>query len=435
MRTLLFLLMAAPLLAQPDPGSAFVDMGGDVIPSYSATSHGLVLDYTTQYSWSITRAANGDKVFTFSAKECVYYTAAQVPLTGIYIWVALPQPICTPLSQSAAQTLGPIAAALTEFYDYHPNAPHLPPVYNPSAAQPQPRPLAVGPVRAELTTVQPLTPPNPQMFLLDGLTYNALKFDLGTQQVVSQVVVPSTSGPLGIRPTATGPQREVWVANGGLEVTVVDFTTQSVVTNILTPSVPQACVPVGIVFTNDGSTALEAFQFFSPDSTGNSGALVAFDAVNRKVTSTLLLKNGPSALVMAPDGLTAYLLSNNGQITYYDVLSGTADLSVSTFTPGLAGGYPGSSANVFAHPDGTRLFWNVNTLLVAFDLNTHKIAYQLSSGLPTTSPVSMQMAQDGSTIWLTSAAGTVAVYDVRSGIIFGTFTSDAASAVYPGPGN
>ena len=139
-------------------------------------------------------------------------------------------------------------------------------------------------------------------------------------------------------------------------------------------------MPVGIVFTNDGSTALEAFQFFSPDSTGNSGALVAFDAVNRKVTSTLLLKNGPSALVMAPDGLTAYLLSNNGQITYYDVLSGTADLSVSTFTPGLAGGYPGSSANVFAHPDGTRLFWNVNTLLVAFDLNTHKIAYRTQLG-------------------------------------------------------
>jgi hypothetical protein len=273
------------------------------------------------------------------------------------------------------------------------------------------------------------------MILLDGLTYNALKLDLGTQQVVSQVVVPSTSGPLGIRPTATGPQHEIWVANAGLEVTVADFATQSVVTNILTPSVPQACVPVGIVFTNDGATALEAFQFFSPDSAGNNGALISFDAVNRKVTSTLLLKTGPAALVMAPDGLTAYLLSNNGQITYYDVLSGTADLSVSTFTPGLAGGYPGSSANVFVHPDGTRLFWNTNALLVAFDLNTHKIAYQLSSGLPSTSPVSMQMAQDGSTIWMTNGLGTVAVYDVRSGNIFGTFTTDPASAVYPGPGN
>jgi len=69
---------------------------------------------------------------------------------------------------------------------------------------------------------------------------------------------------------------------------------------------------------------------------GNLGVLLAFDAVTQTLTSTLLLKYAPTALVMSPDGLTAYLLSSSGMITYYDVLSGTADLSASTYTPGRA---------------------------------------------------------------------------------------------------
>jgi len=50
------------------------------------------------------------------------------------------------------------------------------------------------------------------------------------------------------------------------------------------------------------------------------------------------------------------------------VLSGTADLSLSTFTPGQAGGYPGNGAPVFIHPEGTRLFWNVGSQVEFFDL-------------------------------------------------------------------
>lgn len=131
---------------------------------------------------------------------------------------------------------------------------------------------------------------------------------------------------------------------------------QSVTANIPTPSVPSGATPSGIVFDNSGGAAFEAFRLSSPDASGNSGLLVVFDATNRVVTSTMPLKYGPTAFLMAPDGLTAYLLSGGGQITYYDVLSGTADLSASTFTPGSSGGYNGVS-NVFIHPDGTRLFW------------------------------------------------------------------------------
>src|SRR5262249_32714896 len=154
-------------------------------------------------------------------------------------------------------------------------------------------------------------------------------------------------------------------------------------------------------------------KFFSPDASGNQGALVVFDAINRKVTSTLLLKSRPTALLMAPDSYTAYLLDDTGNITYYDILSGTADLTLSTFTPGKEGGY-GFSSLVFIHPDGTRLFWSLGTKLAVFDLTLHKVTDLFDSGLPTTLGVTMQMSQDGATIWMANAAGTIAVFDTRA---------------------
>ena len=428
MRFGLFFLLAARLCAQPAQGSSFIDMGGDVIPSYQFTNAGTsVLDYTTQYSWSITRAPNGDKTFTFSAKKCVYYTS--IPsFPGLYMWVALPMPVCAPLSQSEAETLGPISAALTEFYNYHPNAPHLPPVYQ--AARPlHAQAVAAGPVQPELVTVQPGIAADPQMMFLDGLGNTAIQFDLTTQSIVGQVTVPSTTGPMGIRPTIMGPQSEIWLASPG-GVTVADFAARKVLATIPTPSVPVAASPAAIVFTNDGATAPEAVTFSSPDSAGNKGALLVFDAVNRKVSSTLLLKNGPVALVMAPDSYTAYMLDGGGVITYYDILSGAADLSLSTYTPGKPGGY--GLGQVFIHPDGTRLFWNNGTQLSVFDLTTHKLTAVVNSGLTTTLAASMQMSQDGATIWMANAAGTVAVFDTRAAQFLGAFTTDPGSAAYPG---
>ena len=431
MRFCLLVLLAARLCAQPAQGSSFIDMGGDVIRSYGIANNGtVVLDYTTQYSWSITRAPNGDKAFTFSAKQCLYQTSVQI-LPGAYLWAALPIPICTPFSQSQAENLGPISAALTEFYNYHPNAPHLPPVYQ-SVRPLHSQSVAAEPVQPQLVTVQPGTAADPQMMFLDGLGNTAIQFDLTTQSIVSQVTVPSTTGPMGIRPTSTGPQTEIWLASLG-GVTVADFAARKVLATIPTPSVPVAGSPVAIVFTNDGATALEAVAFLSPDSAGNQGALLVFDAVNRKLTSTLLLKHGPIALVMAPDSYTAYMLDGSGAITYYDILSGTADLSLSTYTPGKPGGY--GLGQVFIHPDGTRLFWNNGTQLSVFDLTTHKLTAVVNSGLTTTLAASMQMSQDGATIWMANAAGTVAVFDTRAVQFLGTFTTDPGSALYPGPVN
>jgi hypothetical protein len=291
--------------------------------------------------------------------------------------------------------------------------------------------LAKSPVRRSLATIQPVAPPNPYMVIEDGLSSNLLKFDLTAGSTVATVALPESAiGPLAIRPTATPPSNEVWVANGGLQVTIADLGTQTVLANIATPSIAITSTPAGIVFTNDGATGFEAVRYASADSSGNNGALLIFDAVNRLVTSTFQLKYPPAAILMAPDALTVYLLSTGGEITYYDVLSGTADLSASTFTPGMNGGYEGY--NVFIHANGTQLFWNVGIYLEVFDLTTRKVVNQFSSGLPTTSGVTLEVSQDGSTATMSNGQGTVVLLDTQSGIVEATIQNGGPTQAFPG---
>jgi hypothetical protein len=283
----------------------------------------------------------------------------------------------------------------------------------------------------DLTTVQPVAPPDLELMFLDASGTNSLfTLDLTQSGIVSQVVVPNISGPYSIRPSATGTPSEVWVANGGTEVSVVDLSAQTLA-NILTPSIPQSVAPIGIVFVNGGATALEAVAYYSPDSAGNNGALLAFDAASRTLTSTLQLKYTPSAIVASPDGLNAYILSQEGMITYYDVLSGTADLSVSTYSPGLSGGYTIGSP-VFIHPDGTRLFWKINYLLDVFDLNSRQNTL-FTSGLPSTAGPAMWMSQDGGRVYFLDREGDLVVLGTQNGTVLATFNVGAATWYFGGP--
>jgi WD40 repeat protein len=128
---------------------------------------------------------------------------------------------------------------------------------------------------------------------------------------------------------------------------------------------------------------------------------------------------------MAPDGLTAYIIgSQSGTIAYYDVLSGTADLTVTRI--------PSFTGQVFIHPDGTRLFWDAGQLEV-FDLTTRKIVNEFKFGLPTTSATSMQMSQDGSKVYVGNGLGAVVILDTRYGNVLGTFQSPGPAQVFGGP--
>jgi sugar lactone lactonase YvrE len=278
------------------------------------------------------------------------------------------------------------------------------------------------------------TPANQRLVFLDGTGNSLIAIDLTTLNLVSSIAVPSTSGPFGLRPNPSGPVNEAWVANRGLEVTAVDMGAQNVITNILTPSVPQASVPVGIVFGPDGTTGFEAIYFYSADSSGNNGALLVFDAVNRRVTATVPLKNGPNALLMAPDGSAVYVLGNSlGTLTYYDVGSGTADLTLSTYPAGQNTGYPGIGTAAYMHPDGQHILWNVGVNLIVFDVDTRKATGQFSSGLPTTIGRTFTMSQDGHTVYFVDGAGDVAIMDTQSGTILGSYNAVGPTLVFDGP--
>ncbi len=378
--------------------------------------------------FQIVRNPDGSKTFFFHVQHC--QSLEHWELKGPTIGTAVPTMStitnCYDVNQSTALEVGDVEAQLGLFLDSYGDALHRI-VY------------VLGPVsiskslRDYFTAAAPTPPNDPYITMLDGLGNSLLKFDLTNFSILSQVVVPSTVGPYGVRPTLMGPQNEYWVANGSSGIAIADLASQTVTANIATPSVPSGALPVAILFTNDGNTAFEAFHYDTADASGNLGLLVVFDAVKQAVTSTLALKYAPSAFVMAPDGLTAYLLSYTGMITYYDVLSGTADLSITTYTPGQAGGYPGIGAPVFIHPDGTRLFWNVGGQVESFDLAQHKVTAQFDSGLPTTSASTMTLSGDGLTVIVSDGAGNESFLDSQFGSPQGSFTAAAAAQVFVGP--
>jgi hypothetical protein len=137
---------------------------------------------------------------------------------------------------------------------------------------------------------------------------------------------------------------------------------------------------------------------------------------------------------MAPDGSTAYVAgSSGGTLTYYDVLSGTADLTVQTYAPGSEYGYPGTGTALFIHPDGTRLFWNVGVYLITFNLTTHTVTNVFNSGLPTTVGRTFTLSQDGRKAFFSDPLGDVAILDTLYGYQVATYNTGAATSVFGGP--
>jgi hypothetical protein len=402
-----------------------------------------------KYSWTIYRNVDtGAKEFLLQASKCT-----EVAFQAEIVYKNLNGPgelefppnqlTCVPLSYANAITLSEIQAALSFFYNLAPGkVPHIIEYFTysstHSAFSAQYRPESQ--LGGDLMTLPPNTHVDPQLISLNELSTNlVVSLDLTTGATTSQTAFPNSAlGPFGIRRNPAGQPNEVWVGNGGTQVSVVSLSAQNVSATIPTPpSLPVSATPVGIVFLNDGSAAFEAFSYASADASGNMGALVFFDTVQRVSSFLLPLKYPPSAMVMAPDALTIYLLSGvQGMITYYDVLSNTADLSLSTFTPGMAGGYPGPVSQVFVHPDGTKLFWNVGYDLNVFDLNAHQVTGVYNSGLPSISQAVMQMTQDGSNIWFTNSSGEVVVMDPRSGNILGTIqNSPGPQLIFASPSN
>jgi hypothetical protein len=412
-------LVASPLFCQPEAGSVktvTLDRDGKYLADEGKSG---LFTYDVLYQFSV--GPNGEKILNFTVcnffwQEGEYESALAAIGPG-------PLPSCPAIAQSKAETLSFVQSLESTVITWAAQAMTAYKINYGTLDRPA---LSLP------STATPSAPPNPFLVFVDGLSGNVMKFDLQAGSVVGQVQPPSSAiGPVGLRPGAAGSTNEVWVANQTPQVTVADLGEQSILANIATPSLPSSFSPSGIVFTNSGNTAFEAVKYFSPDSSGNNGALVVFDAVNRVVKTTFPLRYAPAVMIMAPDELTIYLLSTGGEITYYDVLSGTADLSVSTFTPGLDNGYPGTG-NAFVHADGTRLFWNVGPFLEVFDLTLRKGTSQFASGLTTASAITLEVSQDGSIAIMANGQGSIILLDTLHGLVLGTAQNSTSTLAIPG---
>jgi hypothetical protein len=420
----LFLLVLGPLFGQNE--STVIDWGKDnhyspeYKPSYSSDD-GEYLAYYIQYSWEIVRDPDGSKSFYFGASVCD--NTEPNPVTHTF-------PDCYLLSESEAENLAPIDEALDEFYAL----PFLlggvdnPPEYGYLSARRKPNPRS--------TVLAPPTPPDPTVVFFDGLGNAMVRFDLATNSIMSQIPFFNygIASNFAVRPTSSGPENEVWVNNAGINILVMDLGSQSVVATVANPTTPANIVPGNIVFTVSGNTALESLIYYTPDSAGNLGAILAFDATTRTLLSTLPLKNTPFDMLMAPDGLTAYILGDS-TITYYDVLSGTADLTA----PIQYGGGYGYTPAVFIHPDGTRLFVDQGYGLAVFDLTTRQFTSTFTYNLPMyANALSVKMSPDGSTVWVSDSQNNVTTLETRYGNIVSTYQGwqsyqSSNSMVLPGP--
>ncbi len=102
-------------------------------------------------------------------------------------------------------------------------------------------------------------------------------------------------------------------------------------------------------------------------------------------------------------------------IIYYDLLSGTADLTVTL-----------PNADVFSgpyliHPNGSRIYGQADDQVYVFDPQARKVVAKFQSGLaPGTFLLNMQLSQDGLRLYGQSVTGDLVTLDAVTGYNYGS---------------
>ncbi|MEO5927025.1 MAG: hypothetical protein ABIR70_24630 [Bryobacteraceae bacterium] len=295
---------------------------------------------------------------------------------------------------------------------------------------------------------------NPQLIALSGYGDNNVSLlDLKTNVKSNTVILPDgMSQTFGVRPVSTGVSREVWThhfGSTGGQMVITDLAAGRIAGTIpANTTVATSFTAVDIVFSNNGKTAYVISTEQAPDADGNLAGLWIFDADARTLKSKgrLPILQVQSA-VMAPDGLTIYLIGRDvrgqEQIAYYDVLSGTADLRALVQEPLV--GAVGLFNDLFPlgrpqmHPDGNRLFILHNFQVRAgsidsayavsvFDLAQRKVVNKF----PVTfanggNGRKMELNQDGTRLTILSDKGQIQFMDPISGLVIGGYQAPATT--------
>lgn len=268
----------------------------------------------------------------------------------------------------------------------------------------------------------------PQLVILDGLGDNRLAtIDLSTFATRFSATLPAGVRSLGLRPAASGPSIEAWVAHSqiGNQISIVNHQTGAITGQIPT-KLDESVESVGLVFSTSGQTAFQAVNFFN-QALPAPGSLLVFDTAARKITNTLPLPFRPQGILISPDGSTVYVVGDE-KIAYYDLLSGTADLTAS---------FPYFYGAPLIHPNGSRIYALQGDQVAVFDPQSRRTVatFKLGFAQPRDSGTMMQLSQDGLLLSIMSYQRDSVVLDAVTGYNFGSehFSLGAPGGLFVAP--
>jgi len=201
-----------------------------------------------------------------------------------------------------------------------------------------------------------------------------------------------------------------------------------------------------VLFSNSGNTAFELVHGFEGAEFGTA-TLHMYDTATRTLKKSLTLPFQPSDALMSPDGSTLYMIglgpAGRIQILYYDLLSGTADLTVTL---------PSSvtfQAPYRMHPNG-KIYGQATSFragdglggVAVYDPQTRKIVSRFDVGLPFGLFINkMEFSPDGLQLYVLDTAsiatanrpaapGNVYLMDAITGHNFGSLPIGGRSSLF-----
>ena len=273
----------------------------------------------------------------------------------------------------------------------------------------------------------------PELVALDAKSDNRMvTINLSTFTAKYSATLADGVRNFGLRPSVSGPSAEAWVAhsNIGTLFTVVNLDSGAIVGKVPTTLTGE---PRGVVFSNSGNTAFEILQNVDLRGPTDSGTLVVLDTATRAIKNTLPIPFGPGAILISPDGATVYVIAaGGGKILYYDLLSGTAALTVTLPTADTFFG------PYLIHPNGSRIYGRFDGRILVFDPQVRKVVAKYNLGLaPFVNVTNMQLSPDGTKLFVLDDAerhgqpvNNIFVLDAVTGYSFGSRPIGGTASIF-----
>lgn len=178
--------------------------------------------------------------------------------------------------------------------------------------------------------------------------------------------------------------------NGGVGIT-------STMTRTVDGFIPTGSIPTGIAFSPDGATAYVANEY---------GQVSVLDVASRQVTGTIAVSN-PLAVRVSPDGSRLFVATGGTTVDIVDIASGQI---VKTVEVGFA-------PNGFAvHPDGRILYVSsfLGSTVSEIDMFTGAVLRTFAVG---GTPQEMALDRKGTRLYVANEAGYLSEIDLETGEI------------------